>query len=254
MRRRLAVVLAMFVSAALAAGPPGQAPFLSNCAFCHGANGSGGRGPSLVSARIVRNTDDATIKNIIKNGLPGTGMPGFDMEQEDRDAIVLYIRHLGGSNVSHSVVSGNATHGRQVYLASGCVGCHRVGVEGSIYGPELTRIGSARAPEYLRESILNPSADIAQDYDGVAVQTLDGKRVTGVRINEDTFSVQLRLPNQQFALFDKAKVKSVSDVNTSLMPAYTSLSTTDIDDLIAYLNSLRGDSSGGDAMRSQGIH
>jgi cytochrome c oxidase cbb3-type subunit 3 len=237
-----------------AADQPGEAPFLSNCAFCHGVSGRGGRGPSLVSARIIQNTSDDAIKNIIKNGIPGTSMPAFDMEQEDREAIVLYIRHLGGGGVKAIAPSGNPAHGIEVYKAHGCADCHRIGTAGSVFGPELSRIGSARSPEYLRESIINPSADIAQDYDGATVETLDGKRFTGVRINEDSFFIQLRLQNQQFAQFDKAELGSVKDLDKSLMPAFTKLSASDLNDLAAYLGSLRGDSAGSDVTKAQGIH
>ena len=254
MRIRLVMCALALAARLCAADPPGAAPFLSNCAFCHGIDGRGGRGPSLVSARIVQNTSDDAIKTIIKNGIAGTGMPAFDMEQEDRDAIVLYIRHLGGSGVKTSIPTGNVPHGRAVYAANGCAGCHRVGAEGSVYGPELTRIGSARSPEYLRESIVNPSADIAQDYDGATVEAQDGKRITGVRINEDSFSIQLRLQNQEFALFDKAALRSTADLDRSLMPAFNALPANDLNDLVAYLGSLRRESAGSDVTKAQGIH
>ncbi len=252
------VVLAAVLTPALsplfgADPPPGEATFLSNCAFCHAVNGRGGRGPSLVSARVVRNTSDDSIKNIVKNGIPGTGMPGFDIDKDELEPLVLYIRHLGGGGVKTVAPTGDAAHGKEVFAAQHCASCHRISDTGSVYGPELTRIGSARSPEYLRESILNPSADISQDYDGVTVVTRDGKRLTGVRINEDSFSVQMRLPDQQFAMFDKTKLASVEDLATSLMPAYK-LPAKDLDDLVAYLYSLRGDVAGADVTKAPGIH
>lgn len=232
---------------------PGAATFLSNCAFCHAVNGRGGRGPSLVSARVVQNTSDDAIKAIVKNGIPGTGMPAFDIETDELEPLVLYIRHLGGGGVKTAPRTGDIARGRKVFAAQGCSNCHRVGDTGSVYGPELTRAGSARSPEYLRESIVNPSADIAQDYDGVTVLTREGKKVTGVRVNEDSFSVQIRTPDQRFAMFDKSTVRSVEDLDRSLMPAYQ-LPTKDLDDLVAYLYSLRGDAAGADATKAPGIH
>ncbi len=236
-----------------AADPPGASIFLSNCAFCHAVNGRGGRGPSLVSARVVQNTSDDAIKTIVKNGISGTGMPAFDMEKEDLDALVLYIRRLGGAGVPSSVPSGDPLHGAQVYAAEKCSGCHRIAAAGSIYGPELTRVGSARSPEYLRESIVHPSADIAPDYDGVSVVTKDGRRLSGVRINEDTFSIQLRLPDQAFAMFSKSELTSVQDLPESLMPSYQKLPAKDLDDLVAYLVSLRGSAAGAGVSRANGI-
>ena len=79
----------------------------------------------------------------------------------------------------------------------------RSAAEGSTYGPDLTRIGGARSVKYLEESIVDPSADIPADYQGVTVVTKEGSRVVGVRVNEDSFTVQLRLPSQEFRSFVK---------------------------------------------------
>lgn len=253
-RLLLVVVFSPFCFQLFAADPaPGAATFLSNCAFCHAVNGRGGRGPSLVSARVVQNTSDDAIKAIVKNGIPGTGMPAFEFETDELNGLVLYIRHLGGGGIKTTAPVGNAEHGLEVFAASHCSNCHRVGQVGSVYGPELTRVGSARSPEYLRESIVNPSADIAQDYDGVTVVTRDDKKVTGVRVNEDSFSVQIRTHDQQFAMFDKTSLKSVEDLDHSLMPPYK-LPAKDLDDLVAYLYSLRGDTAGADVSKAPGIH
>jgi putative heme-binding domain-containing protein len=101
-------------------------------------------------------------------------------------------------------------------------------------------VGAARSVEYLRESIVEPSADIPDEYQGVAVVTKDGQSITGIRINEDTFSVQLRDMNQKFRMFRKDQLNSVKEMDRSLMPPYTKLSASDLQNLIAYLNTLRG--------------
>ena len=111
---------------------------------------------------------------------------------------------------------------------------------GSTYGPDLTRIGQARPAHYLRESITEPSADIPPQYEGVTVVTRQGTRVQGVRVNEDTFSVQLRDASQKFRSFVKEDVQEVTPVKQSLMPAYKQIPAADLDDLVAYLSSLRG--------------
>lgn len=218
--------------------------FRSNCAFCHGPDGHGGRGPSLVSARVVQNTSDEALKTTAKNGIPGTGMPGFDLESDEIDAVVAAVRHLSDGHAAAAPLTGDPVHGRTIYESNGCARCHRIGEVGTIYGPELDRIGSMRAPEYLRESIVNPSADIAPEFEGVSVVTREGKRFTGVRVNEDTFSIQLRLPNEQFAMFGKAALRDVHYLDRSLMPPYDKLAAKDLDDLIAYLAGLRSEATG----------
>ena len=228
------------LSAAASAQPnPGADIYRSTCAFCHGMTGTGGRGPSLVSERISQNTSDERLRDIVQHGIPGTGMASFDMEKDDLDALITYIRSLRTGPSPGREVPGNAVHGKALYLQNGCASCHRVGDAGSIYGPELTRIGAARSLDYLRESIANPSADIAPEYEGVSVIMTGGKHLTGVRINEDTFTLQLRLPDQQFALLNKKQLLSIKPLTKSLMPVYK-LVDADRDDLVAYLASLRG--------------
>ncbi|MDQ6677662.1 MAG: hypothetical protein M3Z09_10245, partial [Acidobacteriota bacterium] len=129
------------------------------------------------------------------------------------------------------------------------------GNTGSVYGPELTRIGAARSVDYLKQSITDPSADIQPEYEGITAVTRDGKKIRGVRINEDTFSVQIRKPDQTFALFSKAELKEVVAETKSLMPAYTNMPAKDLNDLIAYMETLRGGvTASTDAQKAKGIH
>jgi putative heme-binding domain-containing protein len=183
-------------------------------------------------------------------------MPAFDgLEGDDLDNLVAHIRSLAGSGAIGSPLTGDSKHGAEVYLRSGCAACHRIGETGSDFGPNLTRIGGARSREYIRQSIVEPSADIAPEYEGVTVVTAKDQRVTGIRVNEDTFSVQLRLQNDRFAMYRKSDLKTVTYPSKSLMPSYDKLPTRDLQDLLAYLDTLRGNiSAGGDANQAKGVH
>ncbi|MBC8166752.1 MAG: c-type cytochrome, partial [Bryobacteraceae bacterium] len=231
----------------------GQAMYRSNCAFCHGLTGLGGRGPDLVTHR----KPDADIKRIIKEGVPGTTMPSFGgFEPEELNRIVAFITHLSGSAPEGEKIAGDSARGKQIYAKNGCANCHVIGVEGSTYGPELTRVGGARAVRYLKESIANPSADVPPEYAGVTVVTNDGKRVQGVRVNQDSFTVQLRMPSQQFRSFIIGKdAKEFVDEKKSLMPAYAGMAASDLEDLVAYLSTLRANASmtGGQTKQAEGI-
>jgi cytochrome c oxidase cbb3-type subunit 3 len=221
----------------------GKAVFRSNCAFCHGLEGRGGRGPDLVSGNLAHGNSEAALRKVIARGVPGATMPAFsEFSGDELDALIRFLQHLRGAAAQRTgPVPGDAAKGRQVYARSGCPACHRIGTEGSIYGPDLSRIGVARSYDYLRQSILEPSADVPETWYGVTVVTKDGKRITGVRINEDTFTVQLRDPSQRFRMFQKDELKEVIHKSKSLMPAYGKLSKKDLTDLLAYLASLRGD-------------
>ncbi len=219
----------------------GRALFRSNCAFCHGMTATGGRGPNLVSAPLTHGEADDSIKRVIQIGVPGTTMPAFsDFTPDELGHIVEYLRSLQKGTVRREHIPGDAALGKQVYDSNGCAGCHRIGGHGSVFGPDLNRIGAARSIEYLRESVVHPSADIPEAFEGVTVITKAGQKIQGIRINEDTFSVQLRDMAQKTQMFSKEELRSITYERKSLMPVYNSWSESDLQNLIAYLATLRG--------------
>ena len=48
-----------------------------NCAGCHGANGKGGAAIGLADPVYLAIADDATIRRVTADGVPGTAMPAF---------------------------------------------------------------------------------------------------------------------------------------------------------------------------------
>jgi cytochrome c oxidase cbb3-type subunit III len=221
----------------------GKSLFRGNCAFCHGATGEGGRGPNLVSGTPVHGASDTDLRRVISKGIPGTPMPSFGLEHEEMDRLVVYVKSLRNASVAPEKGPGDAIAGKAVYEKLRCSACHRIGGEGSVYGPELTRIGSGRPLAYLRQSIVDPSADVPSEYETVTVVNKDGKKISGIRINEDTFSVQLRTIGQDFLMIQKDEVKEVRAEKRSLMPPFAHLPQKDLDDLVSYLMFLRSEVS-----------
>ena len=235
-------IFAFFLSCCLGLAADGPSIYRANCGFCHGTTGEGGRGSNLTGQLVHGNTLD-DLKRVIHNGISGTQMPSFpSIEGEDLDQLALYVQQFSkGGGGQQQKSSGDAAAGRALYAAQGCASCHRIEGQGSIYGPDLTRVGAARSLDYLRASIMAPSQDVPREYAGVTVVGKDGRKVTGVRLNEDTFSVQLRTPAQSFRMFQKDEVGQVTAEKNSLMPAYK-LSAQDLENLLAYMQSLRAPS------------
>jgi putative heme-binding domain-containing protein len=127
-----------------------------------------------------------------------------------------------------------------VFQKSGCINCHRVGEEGGNLGPELTDIGRRRGLKFLTESLVKPDADIPINYRGVQVVLKNGQTVSGIRVNRDDLSIQLRDARDNYRSFLMENVQEVRYDKPSLMPSYASMNTKDLDDVIAYLNSLKG--------------
>ena len=72
--------------------------------------------------------------------------------------------------------------------------------------------------------------------------TETGAPVVGVKKNEDLFSVQIMDTRERIQGYDKASLKQVQNNPRSAMPAFGSnrLSESDLDDVIRYLQTLRG--------------
>jgi putative heme-binding domain-containing protein len=228
----------------------GEAIFNSNCAGCHGAEAAGGRGPSLRGSLRVGN-ESSDIRKTILEGIPGTGMPKFDLEQDELGPLVAYIQSLHNGHDLLPHPDGDKARGKSLYDSNGCAGCHKIGTHGSAFGPNLTRIGAARSYDYLKTSILNPSADLPETYQPITVVTREGNEYRGVRMNEDSFTVQLRLADQSFRSFDKQAIDREVIGTESPMPAYK-FSSRDLDDLLAYLSSLDAPSgTGGDTTQEK---
>jgi alcohol dehydrogenase (cytochrome c) len=73
---------------------PGRAVFASRCAACHGTDGGGGElGPSIVARVPVRT--DADLEAVIREGLPGAGMPSFaTLSKTESTDLIAFLRTL----------------------------------------------------------------------------------------------------------------------------------------------------------------
>ena len=114
--------------------------------------------------------------------------------------------------------------------------------KGAGYGPELTDIGTRRNGAHLRQAILKPATLLPEGFLYVTAVTQAGATVRGIRVNEDSFNIQIKDSGGQFHSFAKSELKEVRRLRSETpMPAYEgSLSAAELDDLVAYLASLKG--------------
>lgn len=225
------------------AAEDGRIAFRGSCATCHGIRGEGGRGPDLTLGTYSVGDSDADLFRVISNGATGTEMPAFAARYESDDLwrIVTYVRSLAGRG--KAAVTGDREAGRQLFWDKGrCGQCHMVDGKGGRMGPDLTSVGRRRSLAYLKESIINPNADVTPGYNTVTVVAKDGKKFVGVERGFDDFSAQLMDSGENLYSFDKSEVTSMKREVRSLMPdTYKNLfGEKEIDDLLAYLASLRG--------------
>ena len=237
-------------AANLDATASGKALFEGTCAVCHGIDGGGNTGPDIRHAAARLGPDG--IADMITVGFIGSGMPTFpQLGDENVRKIVDYV--VSFDQEGSGAPSGDAKKGEAIYNSKDCSKCHIVNGRGGIVGPDLTRVGSIRSPGALREAIAAPGAKLPTDaalaersafiaYVMQRAVTKDGREITGMRVNDDSFSVQLRDANGEIHSLRKSDLKSLEDLpGKSLMPGYKdSLSETELNDLVGYLASLRG--------------
>jgi cytochrome c oxidase cbb3-type subunit 3 len=218
---------------------PGKSLFVAHCAPCHGQTGAGGRGPSLAKPKFKH--DD--LFKVIQFGIPDTEMPGaWQLTDREVSQVETYVRSLGRIEVA--ALPGNAQRGKALYAGKGgCPACHIVDGEGIGYGPELSEAGARRSPAYLRDSLLDPVASFPDNFAMVRAILRDGAEIRGIRVNEDSFTIQIRDSRNRFHSLRKADLATLEkNTTTSPMPSYrATFSASEMDDLVAFLASLRGE-------------
>jgi len=219
----------------------GHRLFQTHCSYCHGANGEGGRGANLRLGEYRHGSSAGELFETVRNGIPGTEMGSVRASDDDVWRLVAFVTRLGQAGAREKP-TGDPAAGKAVYDSKGgCAACHAVRNQGGTLGPDLTDIGRRRGLDSLAESLLEPDADLPTNYRGVRVVTKAGDTVVGIRLNEDDFSIQLRDTGGNLRSFLKNRLQEIARGNPSLMPAYGAiLSARELQDLIAYLSSLRG--------------
>jgi putative heme-binding domain-containing protein len=224
----------------------GKQLFEGQCSRCHGMQGGGGAGANLRRPKLPRAPDDETLFDLIRSGIPESGMPyTWAMNDNEVRDVIAYVRSLG--RVAPEPLPGDPAKGKLVYHKADCGTCHIIAGKGGSLGPELTEVGARRGIPFLRGALLHPGKDRPADAEGYATHLpvlaikKDGRLLTGLRVNEDTFTIQLRDNNNRLHSLQKSDLEALHQLDVSMMPGYEkTLSPSEIDQLVSYLASLRG--------------
>ncbi|MBS1827039.1 MAG: c-type cytochrome [Acidobacteria bacterium] len=220
----------------------GRGLFRIMCRPCHGISAQGGRGPDLTLGVYNNGNSDNDLFRVIYHGVQGTEMPSYGARIGDENVwrMVTYIRSL--TTRKEPPPPGDRAAGEAFFWSKGgCGNCHIVGQRGSAFGPELTRIGRKRSLEHLRQSLTDPNADLTPTYYKITVTPRTGPNITGTQRNIDNFTAELMTTDGRIHFFERDAVSSIQRDYVSLMPAYKSLPTQDMNNILLYLLSLRGE-------------
>ena len=218
----------------------GKKLFEQNCSVCHGLDGGGGRGPSLHTPKLKHASDEKSLRALIDNGIPPDMPAAWFLSEDENASVAAYVLTLG--NIPPEKVPGDPEHGAAVFAVSACGMCHTLGGHGGTMGPDLTAIGSRRGAARLRLALEHPERAIPESFLLVEAAPVSGDTVRGIRLNEDSFSIQIRDLRGGLHSYRRAELRELKKLRgvTPMPPYDTSLSSTEMEDLVAYLAAQRG--------------
>ncbi len=114
--------------------------------------------------------------------------------------------------------AGRVRRGQRLFKSHGCNACHTDATGQTPKGPHLVDIGKRYKRPELIESIIKPSAKLAQGFDSWAVLTSDGKTIMGFVVLESAETLTLRQANGLSVELPKDEVESRKKQETSMMP------------------------------------
>ncbi len=135
--------------------------------------------------------------------------------------------------------------GREVFFdrdgPAACAKCHLVQESGGDVGPELTSVAGTRTAQFIVESVLQPSIEIASGYESILIQTTAGRILDGVVQRETSDSLWLATAEGDVMAFAVVDIARRRTQEISLMPGNLAevLTVLELHDLLAYLMTLR---------------
>jgi putative heme-binding domain-containing protein len=220
----------------------GSRLYAENCSSCHGATGGSVTGIDLRRGRFKTASSDEDLKRVITKGVPNTAMPAVALSDAELTAVLAYVR-AGLDLKGRALMIGNASRGRAVFESKGqCATCHRVKDTGAVgLAPDLTEVGTQRTAQSLHQSLVDPSSVMMPINRPVRIVTRAGQTINGRRLNEDTYSVQLINDQGRLQSVLKSDIRDYQIITVSPMPSFgKTLTSAEIADLVAYLQTLRG--------------
>ena len=218
----------------------GQTQFTASCAFCHGADATGARGPDLLRSPVVaHDVKGNMIGDVVHNGRPDKGMPALPLTDAQISDIAAYLHWRIAEGLSSSEVpsgypaekllTGNAQAGKAFFEGQGgCTKCH------SATG-DLANVSGKYSAIDLEAQMLYPEGN----FKTAKITTKSGEIVEGKLNHLDEFSVAITDADGWFHAYAPNEVKvEVTDKLAVHRALLNTLTQKQMHDLYAYVHTL----------------
>jgi putative heme-binding domain-containing protein len=215
--------------------------FASQCTACHGVSGDVIPGVNFRAGVFKRVVTDNDLRATITTGVPGTEMRPFAFGASELTGIVSYLRNMNSADAKGALI-GNVGRGNELFIGAGnCASCHAINGKGPRVAPDLGDVGALRTADLLHRKLIDPSSNLLPINRSVRAVTKEGKTVSGRRLNEDTYTVQLVDEHEHLVSLTKGDLREFTVLQTTTMPSYKDkFSAQELADVEAYLLSLKG--------------
>ncbi len=143
-----------------------------------------------------------------------------------------------------ALAGGDAEKGKAIFLNNAavyCQRCHKLDGQGGDVGPVMNGIAAMKDRMYLLESIVNPNAKIAEGFQSVIINTIDGTQVSGIIKSQTDKEITLINAENKIIKLPVADVDGKPKPDKSAMPEdlYKKLSKRDLRDVVEFLVTLK---------------
>jgi quinoprotein glucose dehydrogenase len=146
------------------------------------------------------------------------------------------------SNFAGALLGGDPNKGGNLFWShptAQCVRCHSIDDYGGTAGPRINGVAKRLTREQLLESLVNPSARIADGYGVVTLELTSGKKVIGILQKELTDSFVLKSGDKPDTVVLKSAVSKRTDAPSSMPPMQYLLTKREIRDVVSFLATLK---------------
>jgi cytochrome c oxidase cbb3-type subunit 3 len=222
----------------------GQEQFQKTCAFCHGANATGGsNGPNLMQSAVVRHDEKGELlAPVVRQGRPDKGMPAFPFNDTQIADVSVFLharlkasdlKSAGKPNEQYSLdklLVGKADAGKAFFDGAGrCSTCH------SATG-DLAGIARKYAPIELQARFLYPPGPHAT----ATVTDSSGKQHTGAILLLTNYDVAIRETDGWYRSWPlEAVTLKVNDPLAGHLELLSKYTDAEMHDVFAYLETLK---------------